>query len=438
MIHRMNVFAVFFFALSMGALTLFGNRPLKYTIYSLLGVCLLIQLYVMLDSFNLKIFRPDQDNVKNMLSFIRKNTDKDSAVLTTFELGPAVAVYSGHPVILHSKFESKLLRDKVKDVYTSLFQSEDEFYELCRRYKAGLFVYQTNMALDGKSMSIRYLVGAIPLRTDSAVFLLHFAHDKLKHFRLIYQNALYRVYKVGWQPAPEELDVQYEPIYDLDNFLDGKESGQFISDAVFESGVARLRSSETHRKIGDRFFLSGDYQIAMLQYKRALVIDQQNTMALWALSKALLKVGEEARAMEVLRAALHLDPSYDVTTLDIQNADIWLVMGTDELGRKQYDRAERIFKKAIQVKPDAEEAHFGLGEALLRQEKLVEAKVAFQKVISLNVYNYNAYENLGKVYSAQGDMENATISVKKSLAINPNQPHFYKILDLLKKHMQKK
>jgi len=438
LIHRMHIFAVFFLALSMGALTLFRNNSLKYIMYGFLGVCLLTQLYLMLNLFSLKAFRPDQHYLKNMLSFIRENTDKDSAVLTSFQLGPAVAVYTGRPVILHSKFESKLIRDKVKDVYASFFNSEAELYELCRRYKADLFVYQANIALEGRPMSVRYLAGATSLRTDSAAFLLHFAQDRLTLFRLIYQNPFYRVYKVGWQTAPEKLDLRYEPIYDLVNFLGEGEPGEFIPDAVLGTGAASLRSSDTHRKIGDRFFLSGDYKIAGLQYERALAINQQNTMALWGLSKVLLKVGEESKAMQVLRTVLLLDPNYDATTLDIQNVDMLLVMGAYELDRKQYDRAERMFKKTIQVKPDSEEAYFGLGEALLRLGKFEEAKAAFQKVIYLNVRNHNAYENLARVYTAQGDLEKAAISIKKSLSINPDQPHLYKILDEFRKQMQKK
>jgi tetratricopeptide (TPR) repeat protein len=438
MIHRMHIFAVFFLALSMGALTLFRNNSLKYIMYGFLGVCLLVQFYLMLNFFSLKAFRPDQNHLKNMLTFIRENTDKDSAVLTSFQLGPSVAVYTGRPVILHSKFESKLIRDKVNDVYTSLFNSESEFYELCRRYEADLFVYQMNIALEGRPMSVRYLAGAKPLRTDSAAFLLHFAQDKLKLFRLIYQNPFYRVYKVGWQTAPEEVDLRYEPIYDLVNFLGEEEPSEFIPDAVLESGAASLRNSDTHRKIGDRFFLSGDYKIAGLQYERTLAINQQNTMALWGLSKTLLKVGEKEKAMQALRTVLLLDPNYEATTLDIQEVTMLLVMGAYELERKQYDRAERIFKKAIQVKPDSEEAYSGLGEAVLRIGKFKEAEAAFQKVISLNARNHNAYENLARVYTAQGDLEKATIAIKKSLAINPDQPHLYKIFDEFRKQMQKK
>ncbi len=438
MMHRMIVFAVFFLVLSMGVLTLLRKPLLKYAIYGCLGLCFLIQLFIMLDSFGLKAFRPDQNHLKSLLSFIRAKTDKEAPVLTTFQLGPAVALYTGHPVTLHSKFESKLLRDKVKDVYTSLFQSEGEFYKLCQRYKVSLFVYDSDIALNGKPMSTRYLVGAIPLKTDSGAFLFHFAPDKLKHFALIYQNPSYRVFKVGARTAYDEQEIKYEPIYDLDNFLEERNGSEFIADAVLESGRVGLGNSETHRKIGDRFFVSGDYQTAVLQYKRALGIDPQNTRAAWALGRALLQAGEKERATEVFRVALRLDPGYDMTILDIQNLDIWVAMALDELERKRYERAERIFKKAIQVKPGTEKAYFGLGEALSRQEKLEEAKVAYKKLISLNPYHYNAYENLGKIYAAQGDMESAAICVKKSLAINPNQPHLHKVLNLIRTEMQRK
>lgn len=152
----------------------------------------------------------------------------------------------------------------------------------------------------------------------------------------------------------------------------------------------------------------------------------------------LLNVGEKAKAIEAVKAALLLDRNYDAAALDIQNVDLLLVMGNYELDEKQYDRAERVFKKTIQVKPDSEEAYSGLGEALLRLGKLAEAKVAFQKVISLNAKNNNAYENLARVCTAQGDLENSTIYIKKSLAINPDQPHLYKLLDELSKQIQKK
>ncbi len=430
MIHRMSVFAAFFLAILVGVLILYKNRTFRYAFYACFAACVIIQV-AMMGSFSLRAFRPNQYDVRHLYHFIRESTEKKAVILSSFELGPGVALYTGRPVILHSKFESKLLRDKVKEVYTAAFAGEDDFYQVCQKYNADIFVYEAGMVLSSGPGSFNYRVGAGPIGTNCAAFLFHFAPDKLKHFGLIYQNSLYRVFKVGASPAFKKLNIKYEPIYDLDNFLSDKKIGEFIDDAVLESGRVNLGRSETHRKIGDRLFLSGDYQAAVLQYERALRIDPQNKRVVWTLAQALLKAGDKGKATEVFRTALTMDPNYDVTILDIQSVDVWLAMAIDELQRKRYDNAARIFKKAIHVKPDADNAYFGLGETLFRQGNLEEAKVAYKKAIALNPQHYKAYENLAKIYAAQGDKESATMYVKRSLSINPNQPHLYNILSLL-------
>ncbi|MDB4444443.1 hypothetical protein N9174_03805 [bacterium] len=278
MIHRMSVFAVFFMALSMGALTLLRKQYVNYALYFSMGICFLIQSSI-LPSFKLLASRPDQNTLKNLISFIRTQSAIDTPVLTTFELGPDVAAYAERPVVLHSKFESPQLRDKVKAVYTSLYQSEEAFYELYKRYKAGIFVYQTNVVLGHGPGSIRYVAGAASLETESTAFLFHFAPERLKHFSLIFQNPAYRVFRAEKSAAHETFDIKYQPIYDLANFSEEKDLGKFFDDDLLKPGLRKLRSSGTHLKIGDRFFSLGDYQTAVLQYERALMIDRRNKQA---------------------------------------------------------------------------------------------------------------------------------------------------------------
>ena len=87
MIHRMSVFAVFFLALSIGALSHIKQNRFRYALYGSLGAALAIQLFL-LPRFGLLMFRPNQNDVKSLLSFVNTQIpQKDTAVLTTFELG---------------------------------------------------------------------------------------------------------------------------------------------------------------------------------------------------------------------------------------------------------------------------------------------------------------------------------------------------------------
>lgn len=422
MIHRMSVFAIFFLALSIGALSHAPKSRFRYALYGSLGAALAIQL-LLLPRFGLLMFRPNQNDVKNLLSFINTQVaEKDTAVLTTFELGPAVAAYTGHPVTLHSKFESKLLRDKVHLVYTAFYQSETQFYELCRRLKVALFIYQVNMVLESGPGSIRYLADAIPLKTDSAAFLFHFLPDRLRHFSLVYQNSTYRVYEVAALAPSAAAPVEYEGIYDLDIFADKKDLGASIDDAVLKEGIAKLGKAETHLAVGDRFFATGDYKTAARQYERAWMLDRRNKRAAWSLARALSIAGETDRSREILKAAAAMDPDYDAAALNIAEADALILLGRVALDRNQFKKAETLFQKALEDRPASEEAYFGLGLASWQNNDAAAAETAFQKAVSINPDRYQAFEYLGKIYAARNDLVNAVACVKKSLALHPSQP----------------
>jgi tetratricopeptide (TPR) repeat protein len=437
MIHRMSVFAIFFLALSMGALTRIKKSTVRYALYAGLGAAFIIQMYLQ-PSISLLTFRPPLNDVNSLISFIKSQSEKNTAVLSTFELGPAVAAYTGRPVILHSKFESKVLRDKVNQVYTALYQSEQQFFELCRRLKAGLFVYQVKMVLSGAPGSIRYLTNAIPLKTDSAAFMFHFLPDRLRHFSLVYQNPTYRLYRIGAPQSAAVPPVQYEPVYDLAIFSDEENLGNLISDGFIEEGLSKLRYPETHLKVGDRFFASEDYKTAARQYQRALMLNPGNKQAAWSLARALILMGEADRSEKVLRAAVAMDPDYDATTLDISDADALILLGREALQKKQLKKSVILFQKALEDKPGSEPAHFGSGSALRAGNKLADAESAFQRVVAINPENHQAFENLAKIYAVRGDLENAVACIQKSLELNPSQPNLENIYHQLQNRLAAK
>ena len=83
----------------------------------------------------------------------------------------------------------------------------------------------------------------------------------------------------------------------------------------------------------------------------------------------------------------------------------------------------------------AEEAYFGLGLALWRNNEAAAAESAFRKVVSINPERYQAFEYLGKLYAARDDLANAVTCVKKSLELNPSQPELENIYHLLQSRL---
>ncbi len=437
MIHRMSVFAVFFLVLSMGALTVINQRRLRVAMYAGLGLAIAVQ-FCLLPGFKLLAFRPNQADVKGLLSFVENQTEKNSAVLTVFELGPSVALYARRPVILHSKFESKLLRDKVEQVYTSLYRSEETFYELCQRLNAGYFVYQVNMVIADEPGSLRYLSDALRLRTDSAAFKFHFFPEQLAHFRLIYQNATYRVFDVGRPALTADLPLAYEPVYDPAIFFPDKLPADLVDKGDLTFGLDSLRRPETYLKAGDRFLAQEDYQTAAGQYERALMLDPRSTPAIWSLTRALVKTGDADRLTRILRAAIKMDPDYDVASLDIRQADIWMSLARDEMYGTRFQKAAGFFQKALEIMPASGEAYFGLGAALWAQDRPAEAETALLQAVAIDAQNYRAWEYLGKVYAVRRDVVRALDSVETSLALNPRQPQLEEIRAILQEQVANK
>lgn len=268
MIHRLSVFAVFFLAIPIGYAASVRSRTAKILSYAGIGASAVFAVYSF-THLRLIPFRPPQGCIKDVIRFVKADTKQDEAVLTSFQLGPTIAAYARRPVILHSKFESKILRDKVKDVYTALYGSEDDFYQACKRYGAGLFVYQSGMVLGSRPGSIRYVAGAVPLKRDCAAALFHFAPEKLKHFHLVHQNFTYRIFRAVEHVPEKQADIIYEPVYDIGVYCDPESLGENISDSIIVSGLSKLQRPETHKILGDWFLSTGDFGTAALEYQRA-------------------------------------------------------------------------------------------------------------------------------------------------------------------------
>jgi hypothetical protein len=105
--------------------------------------------------------------LKGLVEAMSKRTDEDSVVLADFNVAPVILAYAGRSIVLHPKFESSEMRERVRKYYEALFSdSEEELNRFCCRYGADYFVFtyyvwRTEKDDTGWVYSPKYIAGAI-------------------------------------------------------------------------------------------------------------------------------------------------------------------------------------------------------------------------------------------------------------------------------------
>lgn len=86
---------------------------------------------------------------------------------------------------------------------------------------------------------------------------------------------------------------------------------------------------------------------------------------------------------------------------------------------KDHTSAERLYRSAIAVKPEAGEAYNQLGYLLLRTKRKDEAVSAFRTYVELCPGEANPHDSLAEGLLAQGKVAEAIAEYRKALAIDP-------------------
>lgn len=92
-------------------------------------------------------------------------------------------------------------------------------------------------------------------------------------------------------------------------------------------------------------------------------------------------------------------------------------------------KALKHLADALRAKPDFDEAYYDLGAIWLSQDRLVEAKKAFEAAIRFNPNDYKAQGNLGNICLRQGRLEDAELHLRAALRLNPEDEVILKNLE---------
>ena len=156
---------------------------------------------------------------------------------------------------------------------------------------------------------------------------------------------------------------------------------------------------------------------AELYYKRVLKIDRNHSDALHLSGVALHQLGRNVRAVKLIKKAI---------ANDSRKAIFHMNLAIIYVRTSQWNEAELVSRRSIQLSPNDGEMWAILGESLAGLGTIDEAIKAFEKSLILKPNNIQVYCNLASlltvagVQSATGRLDEAETSFKKVLQLDPH------------------
>jgi hypothetical protein len=119
-------------------------------------------------------------------------------VLANFGVSGSIAAYGKCAVILHPKFESAAIRNRVRAYGEALFRgTEKEFRDWADAHGARYYVYAFGeFSREHPELQMRYFVNALDPAPDAAARGFEFDPDQRTWFVPLYRNVKYAVYRV--------------------------------------------------------------------------------------------------------------------------------------------------------------------------------------------------------------------------------------------------
>jgi tetratricopeptide (TPR) repeat protein len=200
----------------------------------------------------------------------------------------------------------------------------------------------------------------------------------------------------------------------------GKSSSYFPEETSSPKVVPEL-SSDTHEWSGDVHFRKGELRAAYLQYSKSLKLDPDNTRVHYKLGLVFLAGGLNDEAMAEFQEVIKSDPEHELAYMGL--GQVFFVM-------EKYGKAEKLFRKAIELDPNLWKSHNFLGVIHDYRNQHEKAVPQYVTAISLKPHSALLHNNLGLSYYLAGDYENSIKAFRKALRLDASQKKIYNNLAL--------
>ncbi|MFC2086550.1 tetratricopeptide repeat protein [Bacteroidota bacterium] len=171
---------------------------------------------------------------------------------------------------------------------------------------------------------------------------------------------------------------------------------------------------------GYNYYKAGNMETAISNYDNAIKADASYGSAYYYKSMALLKEKKYILAIDELKKTVE-NSKDDTKTADKAKeklSQVYSVLGSDELGKKNYEKAVEHYNNAIKYDPKSSKAYFQLAAAYNNTSAYDDAITAANKALENS--NGSAedkagiYFELGKAHKNKGEIEAACEAYKNA------------------------
>lgn len=167
--------------------------------------------------------------------------------------------------------------------------------------------------------------------------------------------------------------------------------------------------------LGHELQASRKYDEAIAVYRKAIVLDMENSEAYNGLGQVLTEQRRIAEAIAAYRRAIEINP---------QNASAYTGLGNALADRRRNEEALAAYRRSLETNPKQMMAHAGLGNVLADQKKIPEAIASYQQALNAPEKTEKAqaiaYVGLARALQAQGQSEAAIDLYRKAAEVSPD------------------
>jgi len=231
------------------------------------------------------------------------------------------------------------------------------------------------------------------------------------------------------------LDQKYDQTYLLlgDLYLNRKELDK-ATEAYSKALELNPRIVQAHSALGYIYSQQGKLQEAVEENLEVLKLAPNDYASHKNLALLYQRLGRTDEALAEAQIALGLAPEGDKPMLEAFIAQLgsgqpitspevliqtYLSQGQTYLKEKDFERAEEVYAKALELNPDLIQAHSALGYIYAQQGRFQEALEENLRVLELAPNDYATHKNLAIIYQQLGRLEEAIAEAETALELAP-------------------